>query len=161
MTVLPCIALLFSGAVHGFHLRMESTAECLLDCGDNNQCRQRDCRIPENQEVTITCRLMGECNPYSHPVSIHRIDVEGDREIRVSNGPSVMPGFRDIQYFQDECMVQLIFDAMIDVNNVVLQCAIYTEHIREFSMAHVLAVRRGTCKCELHFITITIKISYS
>ena len=116
---------------------MEPSRQCLDDCGNNQDCRYKDCRLPIGQEVNITCNLIGECNPLTHPLSIHRIDSEGDRLI--TNG-DVMPGFISLELMTD-CSLRMTFNATIEANNIVLQCAIYTQDIKEFSMAHVVAVK--------------------
>ena len=143
----------FTGAQLVLH---SSAPECTSNCRNNATCRQRACQIPVNQEVNVTCRLLGECYSHMPPVSIHRIDAAGDREIRSVSGHKVMPGFvRLVQYHQG-CWTKLTFIATADANNVVLQCAILHTHDDEdhiFSMAKVLSVR-GT----LYIITDVIII---
>ena len=113
--------------------------------------------------MNVTCTVHGlgadECNPFEHSVSIHRIDVEGDREIHETDDGRVMPGFQRLERLDRDCGLQLTFIATAESNNVVLQCVVFRKNrISRFSQAHVVGVRGSLTGIVTHVNTACCEI---
>ena len=77
-----------------------------------------------------------------HPVTIHRIDIEGDRVVRRGDNGRIMPGFQRLDRL--ECGIQLTFVATAATNNIILQC-VMNRGRRTFSRAIMLGVKGIKC----------------
>ena len=131
---------------HNPWILLTHTIQC-QQCNDSSVCHQKDCRVPVGQEVNVTCTLQalpGDCNPGTHPLSIHRWDVEGHREILGSPAEIreyVLPGFQSLDNLDTDCGIRLRFRATADINHAALQCALYTEDLRVLSTPLMVGIR--------------------
>ena len=127
-------------------------------------CRRRDCRLEIGQEVNVTCTVhkpgADECDPHEYPVSIHLIDIEGDRKIHQNNDGRVMSGFQRLERLDKDCGLQLTFIATAEANNVVLQCVVRKSHIIRFSQAHVVGVKDSLTGMMTHVHTECCEMNY-
>jgi hypothetical protein len=139
-----CLHIIYCTLISGVEGFQTTTTECQPCSRDDHNCRQRDCHLPIGQEVNITCTVhVRECNPHEHPLSIHRIDAEGDRPIGPDDGGRNVPGFVRLEHLERGCSLQLTFVTTAESNNVVLQCAVRKPKTLRFSQAHVVGVRHS------------------
>ena len=120
---------------------MDTNISC-VECGPQSppDCQLRDCRIPVDTVVSITCTLVMGCTPHSHPLRLLRITPNTPYEIRPGDVRGVMPGFVSLNR-PDDCSLVLTFIASAAANNVVLQCGVSTNETMEYSRATLLAVK--------------------